>query len=130
MVPDRNDSPSTAESDSRNFLVVRLGPASKDSIQRIDGRTTAIPFDITVKCKQVPASAKPDDVAIIYLGSDNNKGGATTWVQGIRAVGKLKSRSGGAQYNDESTLIFSVDAIIPRSLTKGSSAESVGTNGL
>lgn len=117
MAPGRNDSPSMADSDSQNFLVVRLGPASKDSIKRIDGKT-ATPFDITVKCKQVPASAKADDVAIIYLGSDNNKGGATTWIQGIRAVGKLKTRTGGAQYNDESTLVFSVDAVIPRSLTK------------
>jgi 5-methylcytosine-specific restriction enzyme B len=48
------------------------------------------PIELT--CAQIPSEFDVDSLVLIWLGSNNNKGQATTWQQGIRAIGRCASK--------------------------------------
>ena len=60
----------------------------------------------------------PGDVAIIWLGTNNNKGGKTPWVQGIRALARIEKISGEGGYGSTKTVHISIGVVLPRSITK------------
>ena len=103
-----------------NYFIVRLGADSESEIKRIDtfDSYSSEPFSIDVNCKQVPKGVAPSDVAIIWLGTNNNKGGKTPWVQGIRALGRFEGVIGGSGYNTAKTLSISIGVVLPQSVTK------------
>lgn len=75
-------------------------------------------MDIDVNCRQVPKGIERGDVAFIWLGTNNNKGGKTPWVQGIRALGKIRNISGDEGYGASKTVSVSLGVILPSSITK------------
>jgi hypothetical protein len=103
-----------------NYFIVRLGADSESEIKRIDAFDSYFsePFAIDVNCKQVPKGIAPGDVAVIWLGTNNNKGGKTPWVQGIRALGRFEGVNGGSGYNTAKTLSISIGVVLPQSVTK------------
>ncbi len=60
----------------------------------------------------------PGDVSIIWLGTNNNKGGKTPWIQGIRALGKIEKISGDDGYSASKTVTVSIGVVLPHSITK------------
>jgi hypothetical protein len=100
------------------FYIVRLGKDSEPAIRAIDNEhgKLAAPLDITLQCKQVPAQLAEGDFVFVWLGSNNNQGTPTEWKQGLRAVGKLVSRSGGAQFNDTQELGLNLPLALPGSV--------------
>jgi 5-methylcytosine-specific restriction enzyme B len=48
------------------------------------------PIELT--CGQVPNEFDVGSIVLIWLGSNNNKGQATPWEQGVRAIGKCLSK--------------------------------------
>jgi hypothetical protein len=58
------------------------------------------------------------DVALIWLGTNNNKGGKTPWVQGLRAIGRIEKVLGDEAYGAEKTLVISIGVVLPESITK------------
>lgn len=104
----------------RDLAVVRLGADSVAEINRIlDVKSKAeLPIDIEIACKQVPKEIGPGAFAFIWLGTHNNKGGPTPWLQGLRALGQITKVEGGANYNDQKTVRMSVGVVFPESLTK------------
>lgn len=102
----------------KKLFTLRLGPASVAETQEIDTATDSdLPFEIEIKCKQVPET--PDgSFFFVWLGSDNDKGRPTQWKQGLRAVGRLVSRSGGASREEETTLRLSIGVMLPESITR------------
>lgn len=103
-----------------NYFIIRLGADSENEIRRIDAFDdySACPFSIDVKCKQVPKSVASGDVAIIWLGTNNNKGGKTSWIQGIRALGRIEGVCGPGGYGAAKTLSVSIGVVLPKSVTK------------
>ena len=103
-----------------NYFIIRLGADSESEINRIDSfhSYSSDSFSIAVNCKQVPKGVAPGDVAVVWLGTNNNKGGKTPWVQGIRALGRIEEVSGGGGYNAAKTVIVSIGVVLPESVTK------------
>jgi hypothetical protein len=108
------------QSDERVFAVVRLGKDSEDVIRRLDAPDAGgeLPMEFVIRCKQVPEAVGPGTFAFIWLGTNNNKGGATPWIQGLRALGRITQIEGGPRYNDEKSVEISVGVVFPESLTK------------
>lgn len=103
------------------FVTMRLGKDSVRDIRAIDSRPGGIQnpaYDLSVVCKQVPRSLKPGYFAILWLGSDNSKGMATDWKQGLRAVAKLKDVKLGEKHNDDSEITVSIGYIFSVSIDK------------
>jgi hypothetical protein len=102
------------------FVTVRLGKDSVSDITKIDSihgaPSTAV--KLTVTCTQVPLSVGPGFYAFLYLGSDNSKGLPTRWVQGLRALGKIVSKTGGEKYADKCEVGVEVNVIFPESISK------------
>jgi hypothetical protein len=103
-----------------DYFIVRLGADSEREIRRIDAHReySTSPFSIDVKCKQVPKDVQKGDFAIIWLGTNNNKGGKTPWVQGVRALGRMEGVSGSGGYDSAKTVRISVGVVLPESVTK------------
>jgi len=103
-----------------NHFIIRLGADSESEIKKINDfeSYTSDYFDIDVKCKQVPKGVVRGDVAIIWLGTNNNKGGKTPWVQGIRAIGRIEGVSGEGGYGATKTVHVSIGVVLPKSVTK------------
>lgn len=103
-----------------NFCVIRLGKDSVSDIVRIDAADseTFSAFRITVLCKQVPFEVNQGTICLIWLGSDNNKGLATSWEQGIRSFGKVLEKIGGPLYNDTWKVDVEIGFILKRSIKK------------
>lgn len=104
-----------------NFVTVRLGKDSISDINEISNSSVGIlenPFQIVVKCTQIPDNYAAGDYAFIWLGSDNNKGAQTKWKQGFKAVGKVSNIKRGASYNDTSettlTILFVFEDAVSR----------------
>lgn len=95
---------------SISIASLRLGKTSVQAIKDLNqipaGITT--PFEITVKCTQVPSEFKKGAYVLIWLGSDNSKGMPTEWKQGYKAFGRTKSIARGKQFNDESTTVVEI----------------------
>ena len=104
-----------------SFYTLRLGKTSTSDISSIDALTPGVqkpPFELSVVCKQVPRTISAGGYALIWLGSDNSKGMATTWKQGFRAVARIESVDLGAGHNDDSTTRLSIGYVFEDSLTK------------
>lgn len=107
--------------DAPKFITMRLGKDSVDDIRVIDARNGGIqepPYVLTVTCKQVPRSLDANCFAVLWLGSDNSKGMATDWKQGIRAVAKVIDVKLGANHNDDSDITVSIGYIFGQSINK------------
>ncbi|QSI76352.1 DUF262 domain-containing protein [Niveibacterium microcysteis] len=102
------------------YFLIRLGADSEKEIRQIDSiqSYSADPFSIAVSCKQVPKGVSPGDVAVIWLGTNNNKGGKTPWIQGVRALGRIEKISGVGGYSAAKTVRLSLGVVLPRSITK------------
>lgn len=97
--------------------VVRLGRSSAELSQRLDEANSGIyPDEVELTCAQVPPQFGPGSPLWLWLGSDNNKGGATDWAQGIRALGTCKSsdRIEGNKF----VVIMHDLFLLPRSVSK------------
>lgn len=103
-----------------NHYIIRLGADSEDEIRRIDyfDVYSSDAFDIDVKCKQVPNGIAAGDVAIIWLGTNNNKGGKTPWIQGVRAIGRIIDITGDGGYAATKAVRVSIGVVLPKSVTK------------
>lgn len=103
-----------------SYFIIRLGADSENEIKRINAYNaySSDPFFIDVKCKQVPRDVAHGDVAVIWLGTNNNKGGKTPWVQGIRALGRVEAVSGEGGYGAAKTVRVSIGVVLPKSVTK------------
>lgn len=103
-----------------SYFIIRLGADSESEIRRIDAYDaySSDPFVIDVKCKQVPKGVAHGDLAIIWLGTNNNKGGKTPWVQGIRALGRIEGVSGEGGYGAAKTVRILIGVVLPKSVTK------------
>lgn len=102
------------------YFIIRLGADSENEIRRIDAHRIyySDSFVIDVKCKQVPKGVAHGDFAFIWLGTNNNKGGKTPWVQGIRALGRIEAVSGDGGYDAAKTVRVAVGVVLPQSITK------------
>ena len=105
---------------SISLASLRLGKTSVEAIKNLNnvpaGLTT--PFEIKVKCTQVPQEFDKGAYVLIWLGSDNSKGMPTSWKQGYKAFGRVKSVERGKQFNDESAnvveILYSFDSAVNR----------------
>lgn len=103
------------------FATLRLGKTSVDDIKEIDSQHGGVitpAKDVSVVCTQVPADLTEGTYVFIWLGSDNSKGIATSWKQGFKAVGKVKSIDRGEKFNDESTTIVEVQYIFSEAVNR------------
>lgn len=102
------------------FFIIRLGADSENEIKKIDDVVSyeQTPFSISIKCKQIPKGISEGDMAIIWLGTNNNKGGKTPWIQGIRAIGKIAQIQGEGGYNETKSIKIYLGVILPKSITK------------
>lgn len=103
-----------------SYFIIRLGADSEEEIRKINSfRSYSLDeFPIDVNCKQVPKGIVDGDMAIIWLGTNNNKGGKTPWVQGIRALGRIESVSGDGGYSTSKIVRISIGMVLPQSVTK------------
>lgn len=108
------------------FLVIRLGKDSVSDIKNLDSMKNGLdqPFSFFFKCKQVEEkifTLSENNISLycfIYLGSDNNKGIATTWVKGIRAIAKLEVIDDWYDFQSECILTLRVLSVFPESYDK------------
>lgn len=102
------------------YFIIRLGADSEHEIRKIDSITSYSEesFPISVNCKQVPKGVSEGDVAIIWLGTNNNKGGKTPWVQGIRAFGRIVDIQGEDGYSSTKQIDIIVNIVFPSTVTK------------
>ena len=102
------------------FVIIRLGKDSVPDIRRLDSIHTAPaePVMLAVRCTQVPSSVRPGSYALLYLGSDNSKGMPTRWKQGLRALGRIVTKTGGKKYADQCQIEVEVKVIFPESISK------------
>lgn len=110
------------------FCVIRLGKSSVEEIIQINSMQGVYTENnsITIKCKQVPIEVENDTYCFLWLGSDNNKGTATIWRQGLRAIGKIKNKVSGPLYMDEAELELEIGVVFKRSLNKTDILKSAG----
>jgi hypothetical protein len=103
-----------------NFAIVRLGKDSVKDIKSIDALHTSpiVPLALTVTCAQVSQDLQPGDYAFLCLGSDNNQGQPTAWIRGLRAIGRVTAKAGGASYNDQCQIGIEIKVVLPQSVTK------------
>lgn len=103
-----------------DFAIIRLGKDSVSDIKKLNAlrKSPEKPVNLTVRCAQVPQELKAGDYAFICLGSDNNKGIATEWTRGVRALGKVTRKSGGPGYNDQWNLSVEIRVVLPESVTQ------------
>lgn len=96
---------------------VRLGPSSAELTRQLDEADSGVyPDAVELTCAQVPQPFGPGSPIWLWLGSDNNKGVATDWAQGIRAYGVCKSNEKieGNKYEVVIEDVF----LLPRSVSK------------
>lgn len=105
-----------------NFVMIKLGKTSGADISQIDAMKSspAAPFRLTVTCAQVMSQIVVGDYAFVYLGSDDKtgKGRPTVHKQGLRALGKIISKVGGAEWADQCELGLELKVVLPESLSK------------
>lgn len=111
-----------------DFYMMRLGADSVPTIQSLDSPAVGGPVVFDVTCKQVPGALKAGDFVFVWLGTDNNKGGATSWKQGLRALGKVVSISGPENYREARTVSVSAGYVLPESVGKLDAAHSERVN--
>lgn len=97
---------------------VRLSASSAELARQIDESDPG-PYEpeITLTCAQVPQQFGPGSPIWLWLGSDNNKGVATDWAQGIRAIGKCRT-SDRIEGTKEFQIVLEDLYVLPRSVSK------------
>ncbi|EMR7681221.1 DUF262 domain-containing protein [Yersinia enterocolitica] len=108
------------------FLVIRLGKDSVSDIIALDNIKNGLdtPFSFLFKCKQIEEKIitslthNESIYCFIYLGSDNNKGIATLWNKGIRAIAQLDTIDGWNDFQSECTLSLRILSVFPESFDK------------
>jgi 5-methylcytosine-specific restriction protein B len=112
------------------MAVVRLGSESQHAIDVIRNWApgSVLPFDFNIKCKQVPKDLASGALAFVWLGTNNNKGSATPWVQGFKAIGRITDIAGDPAYNAEKTVSISVGFVLTESLTKKAFIKASGSD--
>lgn len=102
------------------YFIIRLGADSEAEIREIDAIDSYFsdPFSIEVHCKQIPKAVAPGDIAIVWLGTNNNKGGKTPWVQGVRAIGCVAGVYGEGGYGSAKAIKLGIGVVLPRTVTK------------
>lgn len=96
---------------------VRLGPSSAQKSKELASAPAGPSADpIELVCAQVPQDFAVGSPAWLWLGSDNNKGQATEWVQGIRAIGRCVEKESleGKQFR----IVLGEIIMLPRSIEK------------
>lgn len=73
--------------------------------------------DVELTCAQVPNQFGPGSPLWLWLGSDNNKGVATDWAQGIRALGTCKVND-RIPDSKEYRIVIEDLYLLPRSISK------------
>lgn len=103
-----------------SYFIIRLGVDSEPEIRQIDSfcNYSTSPFPIDVLCRQVPKGLSRGDFAVIWLGTNNNKGGKTPWVQGVRALAQVEDVLGDGGYNSAKIVRLTVRIVFPQSITK------------
>lgn len=97
---------------------VRLGPSSAALSKKIDESTEGLfPDSVELTCAQVPNQFGPGSPIWLWLGSDNNKGSATDWTQGIRAYGTCET-SDRIEGSKEYHIVINDLYLLPRSVSK------------
>lgn len=97
---------------------------AKDSVSDIRDLVSARPgpqevsYKIRTRCKQFSESISAGDYAIVWLGSDNDKGLATSWKQGFRAIGQYDHIERGEGYQSETVFTLSVNYIFNESISR------------
>lgn len=97
---------------------VRLGPTSAPKSKELSVAPVGFqPNPIDLVCAQVPHDFDVGSQVLLWLGSDNNKGQATGWTQGIRAFATC-----GAKNLQPGSKLFEVQLekvfILPRTIEK------------
>ena len=104
--------------------IVRLGKTSKELSKSLDeAEFGSYPGTADLTCAQVPSQFQEGSPLWLWLGSDNNKGAATEWAQGIRAIGtclRNERIEGGKEYDISIGDLF----LLPRSVSKMELLES------
>lgn len=101
--------------------MLRLGKTSVQQIKQIAILPPGVQnprLVLRVVCSQVDSAILAGTYVVVWLGSDNDKGAATEWKQGLRAVGQLTAKSGGPNYRDQWTLEVSIGVVFPNSIEK------------
>ena len=100
------------------FVVVRLGKDSIAEIKHLDSldATSSIPFSFNFTCSQVEEGISAGNYVVLWLGSDNNKGQATSWKQGVRAIGKIANLTRHGGFNDTNDIEIEVLSTVPQSI--------------
>lgn len=103
-----------------NFAIIRLGKDSVADIRALDAlhSSPAAPINLSVNCKQVPTELVVGDYVFLCFGSDNSQGAPTDWVRGVRALGKVVSKTGGPGYNDPWNVAIEIDVVLPQSVVR------------
>lgn len=97
---------------------VRLGPSSAKLSHELDAAVSGSYKDsITLTCAQVPSQFQPGSPIWLWLGSDNNKGQATSWAQGIRAHGFCEKSERIADSKSYEIILRDI-YLLPRSVAK------------
>lgn len=109
-----------------SFLVARLGAESEHAIASLRSAETVLPIRTAITCKQVPQDVQPGDYVFVWLGTNNNKGGPTPWVQGLRAFGRIENLEGPPGYNEAKRITLTISVLLAESLTKKNFIEEAG----
>lgn len=97
---------------------VRLGPSSAELTRQLDEADPGLyPDYVELSCAQVPQQFGPGSPIWLWLGSDNNKGVATDWAQGIRAYGVCES-SEKIEDSNKFEIVIGEVFLLPRSVSK------------
>jgi 5-methylcytosine-specific restriction protein B len=97
---------------------VRLGPSSAELSRQLDEAPTgAYATGVQLTCAQVPNQFGSGSPIWLWLGSDNNKGAATDWSQGIRALGTCQSND-RIEGSKEYSVVLRDLYLLPRSISK------------
>lgn len=102
------------------YSVIRLGKDSISDIKKIDSLHSPPkePISFVISCTQVPLAVKSGWFCFVYLGSDNRKGFPTVWNKGLRAIGKIRNKSGGPDYASKWQIEVEIKIVLPDSITK------------
>jgi 5-methylcytosine-specific restriction enzyme B len=96
--------------------LVRLAQSSTNLLKELaQAEPGPYPSPIEFTCAQVPKEFDADSLVWVWMGSDNNKGVATDWPQGIRALARCESKKAdGKQF----TIVLDEVLILPRTVEK------------
>lgn len=124
-----NDGGQASPEHSHRLAVVRLAAGSVSEINTIDAATSkSSPFDISFECKQVPLQLVDGTPALLWLGSDNNKGTATKWKQGFRAVGRITGIERAGTWKDPTKVTIEITRVFDTAIDKTDIVKLAGAN--